>query len=93
MGLIEFSKLPVNTLVGADWDTFKKITAGREIGVSYNGKYLLTKAVCRLLSLLASEQDRKYAIQLAVQPLLHYPVFILGHVSTGTPLFQIVIAF
>ena len=84
MGLIEFSKLPVNTLVGADWDTFKKITAGREIGVSYNGKYLLTKAVCRLLSLLASEQDRKYAIQLAGQPLLHDPVFILGHWRSGT---------
>ena len=84
MGLIEFNKLPVNTLVGADWDTFKKITAGREIGVSYNNKYLLTKAVCRLLSLLVSEQDRKYAMQLAGQPLLHDPVFILGHWRSGT---------
>lgn len=84
MGLIEFSKLPVNTLVGADWDTFKKITAGREIGTSYNGKYVLTKAVCRLLSLLVSEQDRKYAMQLAGQPLVHDPVFILGHWRSGT---------
>ena len=31
MGLLEFNKLPINTLVGADWKTFKAITAGREI--------------------------------------------------------------
>ena len=23
MGLLEFNKLPINTLVGADWKTFK----------------------------------------------------------------------
>ena len=50
MGLLEFNKLPINTLVGADWKTFKAITAGREIDPSYKGKYRLTKAVCRLLS-------------------------------------------
>ena len=27
MGLLEFNKLPINTLVGADWKTFKDITA------------------------------------------------------------------
>lgn len=26
MGLLEFSKLPINTLVGADWKTFNQIT-------------------------------------------------------------------
>ena len=26
MGLLEFNKLPINTLVGADWRTFKAIT-------------------------------------------------------------------
>lgn len=31
MGLLEFSKLPVNTLVGADWKTFKEMTRGQEI--------------------------------------------------------------
>ena len=36
MGLLEFNKLPINTLVGADWKTFKAITAGRDIdAVSY----------------------------------------------------------
>ena len=26
MGLLEFDKLPINTLVGADWKTFKAVT-------------------------------------------------------------------
>lgn len=43
MGLLEFNKLPINTLVGADWKTFKAITAGREIDAAYKGKYRLTK--------------------------------------------------
>lgn len=53
MGLLEFNKLPINTLVGADWKTFNQITAGRTIDPAYKGKYRLTKAVCRLLSTLA----------------------------------------
>ena len=40
MGLLEFNKLPINTLVGADWKTFKDITGGRDIGAAYKGKYL-----------------------------------------------------
>ena len=60
MGLLEFNKLPINTLVGADWKTFKAITAGREIDAAYKGKYRLTKAVCRLLSPLAGLQNSRY---------------------------------
>ena len=37
MGLLEFNKLPINTLVGADWRTFKAITGGREIDAAYTG--------------------------------------------------------
>lgn len=84
MGLLEFNKLPINTLVGADWKTFQSITAGREIGAAYKDKYRLTKAVCRLLSPLASLQNRRYEKLLADQPLEHDPVFILGHWRSGT---------
>ena len=84
MGLLEFSKLPINTLVGADWATFKAITCGRVIDPAYRGKYRLTKAVCRLLSPLASIQDGRYAKLLADKPLEHDPVFILGHWRSGT---------
>lgn len=68
MGLLEFNKLPINTLVGADWKTFKDITGGRDIGAAYKGKYRLTKAVCRLLSTLAPLQDRRYEKLLADKP-------------------------
>lgn len=84
MGLIEFNKLPVNTLVGADWRTFKNITAGRTIDKGYRGKYALTKGICRLMSLFAAMQDRRYARTLQDQPLQHDPVFILGHWRSGT---------
>ena len=84
MGLLEFNKLPINTLVGADWKTFKAITAGREIDPAYRGKYRLTKAVCRLLSTLAPLQEKRYRKLLADKPLEHDPVFILGHWRSGT---------
>lgn len=84
MGLLEFNKLPINTLVGADWKTFKAITAGREIDPAYRGKYRLTKAVCRLLSTLAALQEKRYRKLLADKPLEHDPVFILGHWRSGT---------
>lgn len=68
MGLLEFNKLPINTLVGADWKTFKDITGGRDIGAAYKGKYRLTKAVCRLLSTLAPLQDRRYESSWQISP-------------------------
>lgn len=84
MGLLEFNKLPINTLVGADWQTFKAITAGRDIDKEYVSKYRLTKMVCRLLSLLNGFQDSRYEKLLADKPLEHDPVFILGHWRSGT---------
>lgn len=84
MGLIEFNKLPINTLVGADWKTFNEITSGRGIDESYKGKYRLTKSVCRLLSLLKPLQDNRYKKLLADKPLENAPVFILGHWRSGT---------
>lgn len=84
MGLLEFNKLPINTLVGADWNTFNAITKGRTIDDAYKGKYRLTKAVCRLLSLLVPLQEKRYAKLLADKPLEHDPVFILGHWRSGT---------
>lgn len=84
MGLIEFSKLPVNTLVGADWKTFKSITAGQNVASNKRGKFILTKGICRLLSTMVPLQNRMYKKQLADKPLAHDPVFILGHWRSGT---------
>ena len=63
MGLLEFNKLPINTLVGADWKTFKAITAGREIDPAYRGKYRLTDIgvaglpLCIMCSLVTNISD------------------------------------
>lgn len=84
MGLIQFDKLPVNNLVGADWKTYREIMSGRDIDKGYRFKYGLTTAICRLLSVLAPIQERRYRKQLADKPLEHDPVFILGHWRSGT---------
>ena len=77
MGPLEFHKLPINTLVGADWQPFKHLTEGRTVDNARKGKFRLTKGVCRLLSTLAPSQDRRYKKLLADQPLEHAPVFML----------------
>lgn len=84
MGLLEFSKLPVNTLVGADWNTFKRATKGQRIAPEKKTKYFLTKAICRLLSTCVPLQERKYNKLLKDKPLENDPVFILGHWRSGT---------
>ncbi|MCD8166033.1 MAG: sulfotransferase [Bacteroides sp.] len=84
MGLLEFNKLPINTLVGADWKTFNEITRGREMDEGYKRKYYLTKAVCRILSVLKPLQDSRYRKLLADKPMENDPVFILGHWRSGT---------
>ena len=81
MGLLEFNKLPINTLVGADWKTFKAITAGRDIDAAYKGKYRLTKAVCRLLSPLAALQDRRYEKQINRSNMIRYSFWDIGGVE------------
>lgn len=92
MGVLEFQKLPVNTLVGADWNTFKGITKGQTIGKGYKTKYQLTKAICRLLSSLKSIQDKRYNKLLKDMPVNMEPVFILGHWRSGTTFVHNVLA-
>ena len=60
MGLIDFDKLPVNNLVGADWHTYRIITSGKEIDKGFRLKHGLTTAVCRLLSIFAPIQEYRY---------------------------------
>ncbi|MCC8171703.1 MAG: sulfotransferase [Parabacteroides sp.] len=84
MGLIEFNKLPINTLVGADRKTFRAITGGREIDEDFRGKYRLTSLVCRLLSSFQPIEEKRYRKWLADKPVENDPVFILGHWRSGT---------
>lgn len=92
MGLLEFQKLPINTLVGADWKTFKAITKGQEVDKGYKGKYRLTLLVCRLLCCLKPIQDRRYKKRVKDVAVEHDPVFILGHWRSGTTFVHNVLA-
>ncbi len=92
MGLLEFQKLPVNTLVGADWKTFKEITKGQKIAKGYKTKYQLTKAICWLMSSLKHIQERKYRKFLKDRAINEEPVFILGHWRSGTTFVHNVLA-
>ncbi|MCC8154482.1 MAG: sulfotransferase [Tannerellaceae bacterium] len=83
MGLLEFDKLPINTLVGADWKTFKAATAGKEVDKGFKNKYFLTKAICRILSSLQPLENSRYQ-KIADKPMETDPLFILGHWRSGT---------
>lgn len=92
MGVLEFQKLPVNTLVGADWKTFRGITKGQKIDKSYRTKYYLTKGVCRLLSCLKPIEEHRYNKRLKNEAINMEPVFILGHWRSGTTFVHNVLA-
>lgn len=92
MGLLEFQKLPINTLVGADWRTFKDITHGVTVDNPYKNKYRLTKFVCRLLSMLNGIENKRYDELLKERPITCDPIFILGHWRSGTTFVHNVLA-
>lgn len=80
----EFNKLPITTLIGCDWKTFKGITDGREIGEKYRGKFRLTKLICALISSIGWIEERRYNKLLRDKPMGDDPLFILGHWRSGT---------
>jgi len=81
---MNYNNFPFNTLIGADWKTFKNVTEGQHIAPEMRTKYMLTKGLCRLLSPLTALQERKYNKLLANKPLENPPLFILGHWRSGT---------
>jgi Sulfotransferase family len=84
MGLLEFSKLPVNPMVGAKWKTFNTTARGQVIDKGYKGKFYLTKSICRLLSLLQPIEDARIKKLTEKAQYEDEPVFILGHWRSGT---------
>lgn len=87
---LTFDNLPVNTLVGARWNTFKILTGENEVERDYRSKYRLTKAVCRLLSTLQPIEDRRY--RKLEDPSTADPLFVLGHWRSGTTFVHNVLA-
>lgn len=92
MALLDFNKMPANTLVGADWNTFRQTTEGQYIAPEKRTRYHLTKAICRMLSVFTPLQEKKYRRLLADKPLEHDPLFILGHWRSGTTFLHNILA-
>lgn len=84
MARLDFNSLPVNTLVGASWSTFKRVVKENEIGKKYRGKYHITKFICWILSAMKPINDRVYKKRLASIKAEEEPLFILGHWRSGT---------
>lgn len=80
---MDFQKLPITPLIGADWKTFKAIADGKVIDEGFRRKYFLTRAGSWALSALLPIERNRYR-KLAEQPLEMDPVFIIGHWRSGT---------
>lgn len=80
----EFSKLPVTTLIGANWKTFRQIVRGREVDKGYRGKYRLTAVVSWLISLFGVVENCRYRRKLKDKEIEQDPLFVLGHWRSGT---------
>ena len=80
---MDFQKLPVTPLIGADWHTFKSITKDISIDKEYQKKYLLTRALSWAMRPLLPLENRRYK-ELAKKPLEIDPFFVIGHWRSGT---------
>lgn len=92
MGKLDFNKLPVNTLVGASWSTFRRTVKNREIGRGFRLKYILTLIICRVLSILSPFQNCIYRKKIEAKEIQKEPVFIIGHWRSGTTFVHNVLA-
>lgn len=84
MGILNFEKLPISTLVGADRKTFDKVMEGVKCEKGYRRKIALTKCVQRILSPFYRINDRRYAKLAKEVDKSNTPVFIIGHWRSGT---------
>lgn len=92
MKRLNFNKLPVNTLVGASWKTFRRVTKNREVDSKFKTKYTLTLIICWVLNILTPIQNRIYRKRLEHKELANDPLFILGHWRSGTTFVHNVLA-
>ncbi len=80
---MDFQKIPVTPLVGADWKTFKTLTSDKVIDKQFRKKYNLTKLGSWVLGMYLPIENKRYR-KLATKPLEMDPVFIIGHWRSGT---------
>ena len=76
--------VPVNTLVGADYSTFKDIMRKEDVEKGYRHIYHVSKVICKILNLFIPINNRRYDKCVANKKIEKAPVFILGHWRSGT---------
>ncbi|MFR9650497.1 MAG: sulfotransferase [Rikenellaceae bacterium] len=81
---MEFSKLPVNTLVGSDWKSYRAVVKGRLVEPKYRTKYRLTTFLCWVINLLRPIENLKYRCKVKKMTIDKDPLFVLGHWRSGT---------
>lgn len=82
MGILKFESLPINTLVGADKDTFRSICEDVEISKRFKSKYNATKCIQAILDPFYKINEKKWEELPEIK--MKAPVFILGHWRSGT---------
>lgn len=80
---MDFQKIPVTPLVGADSKTLDEITKGRIVEKKFRKKFCLTKAGSTILS-MCLPIERSRLKKLEKKPLEVDPFFIIGHWRCGT---------
>ena len=83
MGLFRFDNLPVNTLIGADRETFDAVVKGREIGDKYKSKFRNTGCIRWILGWFYAINERRYRKMKELED-VEDPIFIIGHWRSGT---------
>ena len=83
MGLFRFDNLPVNTLIGADRETFDAVVNGREIGDKYKSKFRHTVCIRWILGWFYAINERRYRKMKELED-VEDPIFIIGHWRSGT---------
>lgn len=84
MGILNFEKLPVSTLVGADKRTLEAVIGGEKPAAGYRGKVRRTKFVAALLRPFYNINTRRYNSLANTEDTAKDPVFIIGHWRSGT---------
>ncbi|MFI3327738.1 MAG: sulfotransferase [Rikenellaceae bacterium] len=82
----EFNNIPISTIVGAKWNTFKDIVHERRIDDEYRGKFRLTKFLSFIITALSPLENMRYnrLLKKGKLKIEQDPVFVLGHWRSGT---------
>ncbi len=84
MGVLNFEKLPISTLVGANRSTLDAVVGKGKPAEGYRGKVWRTRLIAALLRPLYNINAQRYESLAKLPDGANAPVFIIGHWRSGT---------